>query len=122
MELETLGFHIENTGDNMLSIIEVLKKWFGIKDTISEPISEGLVTKEIDLKEVEKKYLTRIHNLEKEAIEVMDKVKKLELVDDITKTERDRLVNYAIRRLTFIKHEIEIRDEVLNGFNIKRVQ
>lgn len=106
----------------MLSIIEVLKKWFGIKDTISEPISEGLVTKEIDLKEVEKKYLTRIHNLEKEAIEVMDKVKKLELVDDITKTERDRLVNYAIRRLTFIKHEIEIRDEVLNGFNIKRVQ
>lgn len=111
----------------MFQFVDKMLKRFGYEKTsaVCVPIvlnAKEQPIKEVDIKEVERKYLIRISNLEKEASELMSDVRKLEFDTEKTKTEKKILTNNAIRRLTFIKNEIEIREEVLNGFNSKCIK
>jgi hypothetical protein len=74
------------------------------------------------IEQIKNKHNIRISNLEKEASVIMDKVRALEADSTVIKSTKETQIDNYVRRLSKIKRELDIREEVLNGFNSKCFQ
>lgn len=64
-------------------------------------------------KNIESRYRNRINNLKDEFEILSRQLKDLELGIEITKSEKDKQSERLIRRMTLLKHEIEIREGLI---------
>ena len=82
-----------------------------ITDTI--PVIEKTTEQELHNRNIVLKHEKRINNLNAELETIMRDEKELESNLNITKVERDKTSNRLIRRMTLIKYEVGIREELL---------
>lgn len=67
----------------------------------------------ISRRTINQRHVNRIKNLEEEFDSLSNELKEAEFNSNMTKVEREKLSDHLVRRMTFIKHEIEIRRGLL---------